>query len=804
MQTFVLNKSALLSVILAVVALPGCHSLPADMEDGNSDGTNHCLSFVCSETEVRTSLGENLTTTHWDEFDTKDRFRVYENGVSGTANAVSVSGGILSLTASFPGTVPGTATYKALYSSAGDSSDEAVVPSVQYPRKDCFDPASEVLVAQPLTVLETSLREELTFCFARAAAVSRMTLKNLEAGEKLCKVEILADNVISGAMDVLYDGMKVSVNASGDGVSKKITLLYSKDNIVGNDGVFDTWFTSLPARISKLDFEVTTDRNVYSISFSGLNMTWVTDCVSTFGLPLSGAVKIPLIKNFTLADDVSQLCAGDKVVIACNSKGMVATDISNNVLGNASAVFSTDKSTIVSLPESALQMTLSGSSTSGWEFINDNGQKLGCTTVKKLAWNSGETLWKIVNGSNGQIEIKSSKDSYGKLQYNSQSPRFTTYTSSQTPVQLYRIQGSPVPDEPRQLNMNAVECTERTQTSLTFSWTSVKNCSGYSVSFDNGSSHTVTSTSYTATGLKPGTTYSVSVIALGDGKLYLDSSPSKASATTLEQGEQSDGRACRGWFELPAQKDDNRNGVDDDNPDYYYSWTMRDDAAKIRNFSCCYSKSYKHPVWVAAPLHKCYMGSSGRNDSYKPDPGISCSQSSSFSGYTRGHMISSYERTVSKPTNRQVFYYSNIGAQMSSGFNTGGGSWNNLEDYVDNNLFCSDTLYQVVGCIFETFKDKYGNTVNKKSGSGFQVPTAWYKALLRTKKGNTGKRVDKCTSDELECVAFILPHRSSAGHKPSSSDMYSISELEALTGLTFFVNVPNAPKNSFNASDWGL
>ena len=84
------------------------------------------------------------------------------------------------------------------------------------------------------------------------------------------------------------------------------------------------------------------------------------------------------------------------------------------------------------------------------------------------------------------------------------------------------------------------------------------------------------------------------------------------------------------------------------------------------------------------------------------------------------------------------------------------------------------------------------------------VPTAYYKVLIRTKSGKTGKRLDQCTASEIKCAAFILAHRSNAGHKPSASDMYTVSELEAITGLNYFVNVPNAPKGTAVASDWGL
>lgn len=268
-------------------------------------------------------------------------------------------------------------------------------------------------------------------------------------------------------------------------------------------------------------------------------------------------------------------------------------------------------------------------------------------------------------------------------------------------------------------------------------------------------------------------------------------------------------KADYGWFELPAQTDANRDGIDDINADYYYSHTFRPDVTnrRVRNFSACYSKSKIHPVWIAAPMHNCYKGSSGRSDAYAKDPNIKCTQNGKFDGYTRGHMLGSSDRTISTPTNKQVFYYSNIGAQLQDGFNTGGGVWNNLEDKVGT-YWCSDTLYQVIGCIFQDFTDKYGSTVKAKKGSGnagsFQVPTAYYKVLLRTKRGNTGKRVDQCSASELQCVAFIISHKGNKGRKPSKQDLYTVEEVEKLTGLTFFVNVPNAPKGTYNASDWGL
>ena len=168
-----------------------------------------------------------------------------------------------------------------------------------------------------------------------------------------------------------------------------------------------------------------------------------------------------------------------------------------------------------------------------------------------------------------------------------------------------------------------------------------------------------------------------------------------------------------------------------------------------------------------------------------------------------------FVRTSSTETNRQVFYYTNIAPQLSSGFNTGGGGWNLLEDFIDT-VVPADTLYEVVGCYFERYTDGYGHTVAPKTISfggrkDVAFPTMYYYAVLRTKKGNTRKSVTECSADELQCVAFVRSHTNSLkGQKPSSRELMSISDLEKITGFTYFSNVPNAPKSTYKASDWGL
>jgi len=95
----------------------------------------------------------------------------------------------------------------------------------------------------------------------------------------------------------------------------------------------------------------------------------------------------------------------------------------------------------------------------------------------------------------------------------------------------------------------------------------------------------------------------------------------------------------------------------------------------------------------------------------------------------------------------------------------------------------------------------------KRAACGGQqagVPTMFYYAMLRTRNAKSGKSVLRCSREELQCAAFVMSHAMQKGHKPSRSDMRSVAEVERLSGFQFFTNVPNAPKDTYNPSDWGL
>ncbi len=255
--------------------------------------------------------------------------------------------------------------------------------------------------------------------------------------------------------------------------------------------------------------------------------------------------------------------------------------------------------------------------------------------------------------------------------------------------------------------------------------------------------------------------------------------------------------ATEGWAEMPAK-------VESANLEYGYHDKLPSDN-NLRNYSFCFDKEKHCSIWVAYPLHSCYMGDVSRDDDWRYDPywvedvyepevsGTYKANSSTPSTHDRGHHLPSEDRTKSSADNSTTFYGTNVTPQLA-GLNRG--KWKTLEGDV-RKWANSDTLYVVTGAHFAkggtyaTIRDNSGR------GKGCPIPTHYYKVVLRTKTNSHGKWVVECSADELQCAGFWFENTSGAVRQAMS-----VAEIEAKTGLTFFTNVPNAPKTSYQASDW--
>jgi endonuclease G len=216
------------------------------------------------------------------------------------------------------------------------------------------------------------------------------------------------------------------------------------------------------------------------------------------------------------------------------------------------------------------------------------------------------------------------------------------------------------------------------------------------------------------------------------------------------------------------------------------------------DFTLEYSTAKKHPKWVAWPLYKSHMGSSGRTDYWQFDPRIPeeyrpvrNGEQNDFSGYDRGHLCPSADRTQSVAMNRQTFMYSNMSPQISA-FNQG--IWATLETKVRGWVNGSDTLYICAGGTI----GKAGDIMGYTSPSSMAVPKYYFKVVLR-KKAATGA---------YDAIGFWFENKDYGNETLSSKHVKTIDDIEALTGVDFFyllpVEVQTQVEAAFNPAAWGL
>ena len=212
-------------------------------------------------------------------------------------------------------------------------------------------------------------------------------------------------------------------------------------------------------------------------------------------------------------------------------------------------------------------------------------------------------------------------------------------------------------------------------------------------------------------------------------------------------------------------------------------------------FTLEYAPNKKHSRWVAWKLHRGHLGNSGRTDAWQFDSRIPPEYRpvrQDFSGYDRGHICPSADRTQSKAMNAQTFMYSNMTPQNS---NLNQVIWNNLEGKIRGWVSGYDTLYICAGGTVLKEADILGYT----SSSSMAIPKYNFKVILR-KKASTGA---------YDAIGFWFENRSySPQTQVTTTRVKRIREIEALTGIDFFCNLPQSVQdeveNQYNPSAWGI
>lgn len=220
-----------------------------------------------------------------------------------------------------------------------------------------------------------------------------------------------------------------------------------------------------------------------------------------------------------------------------------------------------------------------------------------------------------------------------------------------------------------------------------------------------------------------------------------------------------------------------------------------------------YDKNKLHSRWVAFRFDGDTRGkSTGRADEpFQDDPSLSSTYHIGYYGfggqYNRGHLCASNDRLYNTTANEQTFYMTNMSPQLGS-FNQG--YWITLENLVQRlgrNATFSDTLYVVKG---GTIRDnQVMGYVSRSNGKRVAVPKYYYMALLKVKNGT------------YSSIAFWMEHKeygytykNQAPLSEIKKTAITVNQLEALTGIDFFPNLPDAAEeiveNSCLPGTWGM
>ncbi|CAB1349744.1 unnamed protein product, partial [Coregonus sp. 'balchen'] len=285
--------------------------------------------------------------------------------------------------------------------------------------------------------------------------------------------------------------------------------------------------------------------------------------------------------------------------------------------------------------------------------------------------------------------------------------------------------------------------------------------------------------------------------------------------------------------------------------------------AEIRyyaNHTLSYDQARKTPRWVAEHLsHEKLLGKADRKHcKFKPDPSIPepfTAHNADYlgSGWSRGHMAPAGDNKSSEQSMAETFYLSNI---VPQNYENNAGYWNRLEMYCRDLAKRFDDVWVISGPLVLSEEGAVAMAVppgycqavivsceglrglegtlgdarlrlvlpasNIRSGEAWSavsssqmislgvigkddvaVPTHLFKVILvgkdQSASGNLANK--QSLSETLALGAFVIPNQPIGFKRPLMDFQVSLSELEKMSGLTFFPKVERTTPGLPNLCD---
>jgi endonuclease G, mitochondrial len=196
-------------------------------------------------------------------------------------------------------------------------------------------------------------------------------------------------------------------------------------------------------------------------------------------------------------------------------------------------------------------------------------------------------------------------------------------------------------------------------------------------------------------------------------------------------------------------------------------------------YALSYSRDNGGPNWVSWHLDTSWLGSTPRQDDFRADTTLPTGwyrvQATDYSGsgFDRGHMCPSADRTVTVTANSSTFLMTNMIPQLPA---NNQGVWANLESYSRTLVSQGNELYIISGGHGLQFFIANGHVA---------VPAQTWKVIIVLPVGsNDVSRVTTST----RTIAVVVPNSGSI-NSDWRTYRVSVDQVEAITGYDFFSNV---------------
>ncbi|MEL6496245.1 MAG: DNA/RNA non-specific endonuclease [Cyanobacteria bacterium J06623_7] len=182
--------------------------------------------------------------------------------------------------------------------------------------------------------------------------------------------------------------------------------------------------------------------------------------------------------------------------------------------------------------------------------------------------------------------------------------------------------------------------------------------------------------------------------------------------------------------------------------------------------------------WASWQLNRSWLGRTERMDNFRPNTELPADcyavrpNDYRGSGYDRGHLIPSGDRTASRADNSSTFIMTNILPQSPSNNRE---VWRELEEYSRKLVYQGKKLYLVAG----------GQGIAKKiAASKITVPKYTWKAILVLDSER------EITAENAQTIAVWLPNSEDVRNTDWQDYIVSVDWLEKKTGYNFFAQLP--------------